>query len=104
MKLDKEFTDAVKDNCYEDKNTTRGIVVLVCALAVLVLIGLIYGFATLSGSYNFINNNRTYLNYTAYGCILFAIFGFGLFLICPHKVYKELKLKEDKKNEKDKTL
>jgi hypothetical protein len=33
-----------------------------------------------------------------------AIVGFGLLLICPHKVYKELKLKEDEKMKKDKIL
>jgi len=96
MKLDKKFINKVNDNCYEDKNTTRGIVVLSIALSVLVIIGLIY----LIVPDNWIEKN---IKITLIIIDFFVlIFSFGLLLICPHKVYKDLKLKEDEKMKNEK--
>jgi len=98
MKLDKEFTDAVKDNCYEDNIYDYGKTGIIITMPLLVVLVLIYFIVP----DNLIEKN---IKITLIIIDIFAlIVSFGLFLICPYKVYKELKLKEDKKNEKDKTL
>jgi L-asparagine transporter-like permease len=95
MKLDKKFINKVNNYCYEDKTYDYGKTGIIITMSLLVVLVIFY----------FIVPDNLIKKIIKIVLIIdsFAlIFSFGLLLICPHKVYKQLK--EDKKNEKDKIL